>query len=288
MEMNQVRYFLAVCEYRNFTHAAGACNVAQPSLTVSIKKLEEEMGGPLFLRDRSGCRLTALGELVRPRLERIAADTREAVLEAARHVHLERVPIAIGIGETIGQSRLVRAVGDLRERLPRTDIELIVVHKEALFHGLREGTLDIGITSEEASEDLYRADELYTEGYLVVMPRSHPLTSEEAIPLSALAQVDLLDRPNCEMRDTLHAALAADGCDLYAAYRSNRVDWLLNLAATSGGVVVLPETAIPDDPRLVARPLAGPQLSRTVRAVSFRHQPRRPEVDLLVQALRRQ
>ena len=49
MEMNQIRYFLAVCEHRNFTHAARASHVSQPSLTAAIKKLEEEMGGALFL-----------------------------------------------------------------------------------------------------------------------------------------------------------------------------------------------------------------------------------------------
>ena len=287
MEMNQVRYFLAVCEHRNFTHAAGACNVAQPSLTASIKKLEDEMGGPLFLRDRSGCRLTALGNLVRPRLARIAAEAREVVVEAGRHVHLERVPIAIGIGETIGQSVLIRAVGRLRDQLPGADIEMIVGGQEVLLSDLREGRLDLAVTSAEASPELYREDDLYDEGYRAVLPTDHPLAAEAAIPLRALAQVDLLDRPNCEMREALHAACADEGHELYAAYRSNRVDWLLNLAATAGGVVVLPETAVPDDSRLIARPLAGPALTRRVRALTYRHQPRRPEVDALVREMRK-
>jgi DNA-binding transcriptional LysR family regulator len=56
---------------------------------------------------------------------------------------------------------------------------------------------------------------------------------------------------------------------------------------TANGVVVLPETAVPDDPRLVARALAGPRLTRTVRALSHRHQPRRPEADSLVREMRR-
>lgn len=284
MEMNQVRYFLAVCEHRNFTHAAGACNVAQPSLTVSIKKLEDEMGGPLFLRDRSGCRLTALGDLVRPRLERIAVEAREVVVEAGRHVRLERVPIAIGIGETIGQSLLIRVVGRLREQLPRADIE-IIVGDGTLLSDLREGRLDLAVTSADVNPELYREDELYEEGYRAVFSADHPLAAEEAITLAALAQVDLIDRPNCEMRDALQAACAEGSHELYAAYRSNRVDWLLNLAATAGGVVILPETAVPDDPRLVSRPLAGPVLTRTVRALTYRHQPRRPEIDALIREI---
>ena len=82
MEMNQIRYFLAVCEHRNFTHAASASNVSQPSLTVAIKKLEDELGGNLFIRDRAGCRMTALGKLLHPRLEKVHMETREAKAEA--------------------------------------------------------------------------------------------------------------------------------------------------------------------------------------------------------------
>ncbi|MFH3972590.1 LysR family transcriptional regulator, partial [Acinetobacter baumannii] len=75
MEMNQIRYFLAVCEHRNFTHAASASNVSQPSLTTAIKKLEDELGGELFVRDRAGCRLTALGKLMQPRLRKSHDET---------------------------------------------------------------------------------------------------------------------------------------------------------------------------------------------------------------------
>lgn len=286
MEMNQIRYFLAVCEHRNFTNAARACNVAQPSLTAAIRKLEAELGGPLFLRDRSGCRLTPLGSLVRPRLARIASEAREATVEAGRHFRLDRVPIVIGIGETIGHARLIDAVGRLRHRMPRADVELIVDDTEALLAGVREGRLDLAITSAEASADLYRADDLYEEGYRAVMPSDHPLAAKAEITLADLGQVDLLDRPNCEMRDALHAACAGAGQDLYAACRSNRADWLLQVALSSGGVVVLPETAVPADARLAARPVAGVRLSRSVRALSYRHQPRRPEADALVRELR--
>lgn len=287
MEMNQVRYFLAVCAHGNFTQAAGACHVAQPSLTAAIKKLEEELGGPLFLRDRSGCRLTSLGALVRPRLERLAAEARDAVAEASRHVRLQRVPIAIGVGETIGQARVIRAVARLRGRLPQADIELIVGCRDDLMSNLRDGRLDLAVTSAEASLDLYRSDDLYEEGYRAVLPADHRLAEGEDISLADLGDVDLLDRPNCEMRDALHAACEEEGHELYAAYRSNRVDWLLRLAVEGGGVVVLPETAVPNDPQLTSRPLAGLSLRRRVRALSYRHQPRRPEADALVREIRR-
>ena len=79
MEMHQVRYFLALCEERNFTRAAKRCGVAQPSLTRAIRLLEGALGGELFYRNQSETRLTKLGKLVKPRMLRINLETERAL-----------------------------------------------------------------------------------------------------------------------------------------------------------------------------------------------------------------
>jgi DNA-binding transcriptional LysR family regulator len=287
MEMNQVRYFLAVCEHRNFTHAASASNVSQPSLTTAIKKLEEELGGDLFIRDRAGCRLTPLGKLMKPRVERIHSETQEAKSEAVRHARLDRIPISIGIGETIGYSKVSIAVERFRTRMPQAEIELIVTPSEDLFSGLRAGDFDVVITSQNAAIDLYSIDLLYREEYRVVVSNDHPLTQLDAITLADLANTNMLDRPNCEMRDTLHETCADQGHTLYAAYRSNRVDWLIELARQGSGAVILPATAIPPETNLVSRPISGIEITRDVMALRFRHQAMRPETTELIRELSR-
>jgi LysR family hydrogen peroxide-inducible transcriptional activator len=78
MEMPQVRYFLALCEERNFTRAAKRCGVAQPSLTKAIKSLESKLGGALFYRSQSETRLTKLGKLLKPRMQRINQESTHA------------------------------------------------------------------------------------------------------------------------------------------------------------------------------------------------------------------
>src|ERR1700754_3787134 len=78
MEMHQIRYFLAVCSTLNFTRAAAQCDVTQPALTRAIQKLEEEMGGLLFRRERKLTHLTDLGNLVRPQLEAILKQSEQA------------------------------------------------------------------------------------------------------------------------------------------------------------------------------------------------------------------
>lgn len=282
MEMNQIRYFLAVCEHRNFTHAAKSSNVAQPSLTTAIKKLEEELGGALFLRDRAGCRLTPLGKLMQPRLQRIQAETHEAKVEAVRHTRLERVPISVGIGETIGHNKLSEAVQRYRPRLPQADIELIIESNETLLAQLRDGVFDFAVTSAKVSKELYRVDFLYRESYRVVVAADHHLSKLKTISLELLANTNMLDRPNCDMRDTLHATCADQGHTLYAAYRSNRVECLLELARRGSGAVILPETAIPSDQNLVSRPIQGIEIERDVVALRFRHHASRREANELI------
>lgn len=285
MEMNQIRYFLAVCEHRNFTQAAQASFVSQPSLTAAIKKLEDELGGPLFLRDRSGCQLTALGQLVRPRLDRVQRETLEAKAEAVRHIRLDRVPLNVGVGETVGQRKISEAVERYRHRLPKAEIELIVETEDALLQGLREGRFDIVVSVADVPSDLYRVDPLYSESYRVVVAADHALGQSTAVSLEQLANINMLDRPNCEMREALHNTCAEHGQSLYAIYRSNRVDWLLELARNGSGAVILPSTAIPKGDDLVSLPIEGVEFTRQVVGLRYRHQPTRREADELLREL---
>ena len=82
--MSQVRYFLTLCEERNFTRAAKRCGVSQPSLTNAIKRLEQTLGGPLFHRDRRKIELTELGRTVKPYLKQLNQSAYEAKRKAAK------------------------------------------------------------------------------------------------------------------------------------------------------------------------------------------------------------
>jgi len=79
MKMHQIDYFLALCEEGNFTRAARRCGVAQPSLTNAIKSLEATLGGALFYRSSPRARMTKLGNLVKPRLQKIKLEAERAI-----------------------------------------------------------------------------------------------------------------------------------------------------------------------------------------------------------------
>jgi DNA-binding transcriptional LysR family regulator len=84
MEMQQIRYFLALCEKQNFTQAAKRCGVSQPSLTNGIRRLEKELGGSLFHRSKGGIKLSPLGTAVQPYLYQIDRSAREARSQATK------------------------------------------------------------------------------------------------------------------------------------------------------------------------------------------------------------
>lgn len=101
--MHQIRYFLAVCETLNFTRAAETCNVSQPALTKAVKKLEGELGNPLFFREGKRVLITEFGRLMRPNLQAIHGQT-ESVRNLAEGFNLlNKSPSNVGIMTTIAR-----------------------------------------------------------------------------------------------------------------------------------------------------------------------------------------
>lgn len=105
MKMHEVRYFLALCEQRNFNRAAKSCGVSQPSLTNAIKILEAKLGGLLFYRSQSDTSLTKLGKLVRPHMKIIYREAKNAVETATsftkKNSSFEKRPVTRGSGEPL-------------------------------------------------------------------------------------------------------------------------------------------------------------------------------------------
>ena len=145
MEMHQVRYFLALSETLNFTRAAERCNVAQPSLTVAIRKLEAELGGPLFRRERNRSHLTDLGRLMKPHFERIRDTGEVARAEAMAFWDREKAPLRLGVMCTIGPERMVGLFARLRSEIPSLDVELKEAPGSALVAHLMDGDLDVAL-----------------------------------------------------------------------------------------------------------------------------------------------
>src|SRR5918912_201504 len=152
MEMHQVRYFLAVCDELNFTRAAEKCHVAQPSLTRAVKLLEEELGGPLFHRERANTHLSELGRMVKPYLDQVYAQTREAKRQALDFTKLRHTTLKLGVMCTIAPTHLLELLGSVQSRHPGIELRIIDDSANRLHERLIAGDLEVAIYCRPSAE----------------------------------------------------------------------------------------------------------------------------------------
>ena len=269
MEMQQIRYFLAVCDQGSITHAAQLTYVSQPSLTQAIKKLEDEMGGALFTRTRSGCQLTPLGRMVEANLRKIYKDLQSTKAEAIRFTRLNTIPLRIGLMTTIGAQRLSPSLVWYQQEYPNIELELIVDSEAELLKQLDSGLLDLIISAPaHTPASPYQSTLLYQERYVVVFSTSHRFNQLQKVDLKAIQTEAYLDRLNCELREDLKCICRNQEINLYAAYRSNSEEWILHMAKAGIGVALMPEYTLPKQATDISyRYLYEPEISRQVYAI---------------------
>src|SRR5262245_45995987 len=184
MEMHEIRYFLTLCDTLNFRRAAAKCNVTQPALSRAIGKLEQELGGLLFRRERQQAGLTELGLLVRPQLEEIAARTRGVGLAARQFLKLENAPLRVGALCTIGPALITRFLKEFSAKNPSVEITLRDGTPNGLKQLLLDDAIDFAITAQpQAFDEGLTARQLYQEGFVVAFGLRHPFENKNAITL---------------------------------------------------------------------------------------------------------
>jgi DNA-binding transcriptional LysR family regulator len=270
MEINQVKYFLAIVASNSFTRAADQLGISQPALTKSIRKLEAELGGPLFYREGKRLLLSELGELMRPRLSAVL-DGMDAAAEAATSFRLLRkAPLKIGVMSSIGPLRLSPYLAEFEQRHPGVELELYIGNFEETRHRLESGDLDLAVmTAPDGLSDRYHSERLYDEHYVVGFPAGHRFTSLDAVRLSDVSGERYVDRLACELREMV-VALCDERCiDLYAVFRSEREDWVQAMVASGLGFAFMPECSITHQ-GVVTRPLVEPDVVRVVELARMR------------------
>ena len=267
MELHQVQYFLAACEALNFTRAAEQCNVSQPALTTAIKKLEEELGGPLFHRERNRVLLSELGQITRPHFEQLLGQANAARSAADNFRRLHQAPLNVGVLVTIGPMLLARFLARFRSDYPGIEIEVHEGRPDDLAKRLEDGAVDLAVLSQaDALDPMFRSTPLYRERYLVVFPAGHPFEAMDTIRLGDVSGKAYVDRLACEMRDMVMAACAAEDVELYATFRSEREDWIQGMVVAGMGFAFLPEYSI-TAAGMLSRPLVEPPVEREVAIV---------------------
>jgi DNA-binding transcriptional LysR family regulator len=283
MEMHQVRYFLAVAEHLNFTRAAEACNVAQPSLTRAVKLLEEELGGVLFHRERANTHLSELGRMVHPHLAQVYEGSQVAKRLARDAIRLDKVPLKLGVMCTIAPGQLVELVSAVQTRHPGVELEIADRSARELDATLLDGGLEVAVycLPDREPDARLHVMPLYREQMVIVVPNGHALASSNAIRVRDLDGLNYVNRSNCEFNGYAGQFFRAQGVSCRTVYRSERDDWVLAMIRSGLGFGFMPEHCVTDR-EVVARPLIEPEHWRTVNLVTVRGRPHSPAVGALV------
>jgi LysR family hydrogen peroxide-inducible transcriptional activator len=282
MELHQVRYFLALCETLNFTRAAESCHVSQPSLTRAIKALEDELGGPLFHRERNNSHLTDLGRIMRPYLEEVWGSMDMAKGKAMDFTKMKEAPLTVGLMCTIGPTKLVSFFSQFHERHPGIDLYLKDGKAEELHDLLAKGDLDVAIYGlPDGFDERFHIQPLFQENFVIAVAPDHPFAKKDAVRFADLNGERYLVRWNCEVGDQFIAALKEKGAEPLRPYRSERDDWIQAMIAAGLGFGFFPECAV-TLPGLVKKPLIEPSIARTVNLVTVRGRPHSPAVGAFV------
>ena len=283
MEMHQIRYFLAVAETLNFTRAAEECHVAQPSLSRAIRKLEDELGGDLFRRERNQTHLTDLGRGMQPLLRQTLASAAAAKEQAASYKTAAYAPLRIGLSLTIRLDVITPMLTELAGVFPGLDLNVVRAAAGDVMEALKSGKIELCIAANIDS-DWDRLDHwpMFDEGFVLIAP---PDWAESAVTLATIDENAIIARPYCETHAVNQPKLAAGDGARRRQHEVSSDEDAAKLANCGIGVAIVPESS----GRWLADSVIAIQdleLTRSVRVYGAAGRQRSPAANGLLKLLR--
>jgi len=286
MENRKIRYFLTMCQTLNFSRAAEQCEVAVPTLTKAIHKLEEELGGQLFRRERHLTHLTDLGRLMQQHFS-VAQDALDAArTEAERYSSLSEARLKMGVFSTMGARQLTGYLRALRAAAPNLELTLWESHCEELAEALTAGEIDVAIMSASEYGERLRAIPLYHEPFYIAFAPGHRFERMEAVPLRELTGEPYIKRLHCEFpANFAKLGQPTPYSGLQVRYMTEREDWVQMMVATGLGCTVMPHF-LPMIEGVLMRPLIEPAVSRQISMVTVAGRPHSRPVSTAIKCAR--
>ncbi|WP_368746706.1 LysR substrate-binding domain-containing protein [Enterobacter cancerogenus] len=278
MELRHLRYFLAVAQEGHFGRAAEKMNIVQPALSMQIKALEAELGGPLFVRTSRRVELTDAGELFMTEARRTLEQAEHAKLTVARAMRGETGRVRVGFaGNAIFSGRLIADLRLFHQRFPDAELMIHEVGPQNQVEAIRAGQLDIGYTpiSSTLSAPEIHVRRIGAWEFLVAMMDDHPLAQHPCLTIGMLAGKPLVLYDAHDAHEHLFIMLTQKlGEQCHVAYRSGSTLSILAMAATGLGLALIPAPLQQVNiPGLVYRPLNEPDFTANLVLISRKQEP---------------
>lgn len=271
MTLNELKYLVELAKEKHFRKASENCFVSQPTLSIAIKKLEDELNVNLFERRKNDVLITPIGQQVVDLAEEIIQKTK-TIKQITQDEQSQTTELKLGVIYTIGPYLLPYLISEFHEKAQNIRLSIEENYTHELAKKLHSGELDIIIVSLPFSEPNTEVFPLYEENFVVAMPKDHPLAERDEIALEEVHNetVLLLGAGHC-FRDQVIEAYPSL---MHLNYQSNPLQKTLEgssletiryMVASGAGITVLPCTACQNqDDLLVYKPLKTPIAKREV------------------------
>ena len=254
MTLTELKYIVAVARERHFGRAAEACFVSQPTLSVAVKKLEEELDVKLFERGANEVSVTPLGA-------QIVRQAQQVIEQAAALKEIAKLgkdplsgPLRLGVIYTIGPYLLPDLVRQAIERMPQMPLMLQENFTAKLLDMLRLGDLDCAVLAEPFPDTGLAVAPLYDEPFLAAVPSRHPLAKRKSITAEELKSETmlLLGTGHCFRDHVLevcpeYARFASDAEGIRKSFEGSSLETIKYMVASGMGVTVVPQLSVPKD-----------------------------------------
>ncbi|WP_107860936.1 hydrogen peroxide-inducible genes activator [Neisseria weaveri] len=272
MTLTELRYIVAVAQERHFGRAAQRCFVSQPTLSIAIKKLEEELAVSLFDRSSNEVLTTEAGERIIAQARRVLEEADRIRLLANEEQNELEGAFKLGLIFTVAPYLLPKLIVSLRDTAPKMPLMLDENYTNTLTESLKRGDLDAIIVAEPYQEPGVVTTPLYDESFFVIVPKGHHFEELDAVTPACLAeeQVLLLTEGNC-MRDQV-----LDSCSELASkqkisgltntLQGSSINTIRHMVASGLAISILPATALTENDHMLFSiiPFAGEAPSRRV------------------------
>ena len=291
MTLTELRYIVTLAQEQHFGRAADRCYVSQPTLSIAVKKLEDELGIALFERTKSRVQPTPLGEQIVRQANLVLEQT--AAIKDMADAGKDQLssPLAVGAIFTIGPYLLPQFIPHLQTLASKMPLYVEDGYTHNLRKKLRNGELDVIIVALPFTEPDVVTQPLFDEPFVVLMPYNHPLAQKERIDPSDLndQKMLLLGEGHCFRDQVLTTCANIHGSEesgnIRTAAEGSSLETLRHMVASGLGITILPQSAatsnIYSSTLLVTRPFTDPAPSRTVALAWRASFPRHKAIDAL-------
>jgi LysR family transcriptional activator of glutamate synthase operon len=284
LELRQIQYFIEVAKREHVTEAAAALNVAQSAVSRQIFNLESELGVNLFIREGRNVILTPIGKNFLNRMEQAMKLLDHAKLEIEEYLDPERGTVRIGYPSSLASYILPASISAFRKRYPLVKFQLNQTSYHHLVQGVVSGKYDLAMLgSVPKQESKVRGKILFSENFVALLPRNHPLSQMSFLKLTQLREDSFIMYPKgfC-LNEVVVSACHQCGFEPRVSFEGEDIDSIKGLVVAELGITLLPENtlidAVPNS--TVKIPIVEPQISRTVGVIIPNERPLLPTEQL--------